>query len=172
MKKHLFIPSKIDYVRGKRPKVECILCAIIVRDSRVVDTCVYNNSMVTVALNLYPYNPGHLMVFPNRHVEDLTKLSSDEVIEMHRLTVLSMKIIRELYHSQGFNIGYNLGEAAGASIKHLHLHIVPRFRNELGFIDIIAGSKIFVEDPAQAMIKLRKAFLKEEKEKEKLNGII
>ncbi len=172
MKKHLFIPSKIDYVRGKRPKVECILCAIIVRDSRVVDTCVYNNSMVTVALNLYPYNPGHLMVFPNRHVEDLTKLSSDEVIEMHRLTVLSMKIIRELYHSQGFNIGYNLGEAAGASIKHLHLHIVPRFRNELGFIDIIAGSKIFVEDPAQAMIKLRKAFLKEKKEKEKLNGII
>jgi|LSQX01.2.fsa_nt_gb ATP adenylyltransferase len=172
MKKHLFIPSKIDYVRGKRPKVECILCAIIVRDSRVVDTCVYNNSMVTVALNLYPYNPGHLMVFPNRHVEDLTKLSSDEVIEMHRLTVLSMKIVRELYHSQGFNIGYNLGEAAGASIKHLHLHIVPRFRNELGFIDIIAGSKIFVEDPAQAMIKLRKAFLKEKKEKEKLNGII
>ena len=172
MRKHLFIPSKMDYVRGKRPKVECILCAIIVRDSRVVDTCVYNNSMVTVALNLYPYNPGHLMVFPNRHVEDLTKLSSDEVIEMHRLTVLSMKIVRELYHSQGFNIGYNLGEAAGASIKHLHLHIVPRFRNELGFIDIIAGSKIFVEDPAQAMIKLRKAFLKEKKEKEKLNGII
>ena len=172
MRKHLFIPSKMDYVRGKRPKVECILCAIIVHDSRVVDTCVYNNSMVTVALNLYPYNPGHLMVFPNRHIEDLAELSSDEVMEMHRLAILSMKIIRELYHSQGFNIGYNLGEAAGASIKHLHLHIVPRFRNELGFIDIIAGSKIFVEDPAQAMIKLRKAFLKEKKEKEKLNGII
>lgn len=167
MRKHLFIPSKMDYVRGKRPKVECILCAIIVHDSRVVDTCVYSNSMMTVALNLYPYNPGHLMVFPNRHIEDLAELPSDEVIEMHRLAVLSMKIIRELYHSQGFNIGYNLGEVAGASIKHLHLHIVPRFRNELGFVDIIAGSKIFVEDPAQAMIKLKKAFLKEEKEKEK-----
>ena len=167
MRKHLFIPSKMDYVRGKRPKVECILCAIIAHDSRVVDTCVYSNSMVTVALNLYPYNPGHLMVFPNRHIEDLAELSSDEVMEMHRLAILSMKIIRELYHSQGFNIGYNLGEVAGASIKHLHLHIVPRFRNELGFVDIIAGSKIFVEDPAQAMIKLKKAFLKEEKEKEK-----
>ncbi len=167
MRKHLFIPSKMDYVRGKRPKVECILCAIIAHDSRVVDTCVYSNSMMTVALNLYPYNPGHLMVFPNRHIEDLAELSSDEVMEMHRLAILSMKIIRELYHSQGFNIGYNLGEVAGASIKHLHLHIVPRFRNELGFVDIIAGSKIFVEDPAQAMIKLKKAFLKEEKEKEK-----
>lgn len=167
MRKHLFIPSKMDYVREKRPKVECILCAIIAHDSRVVDTCVYSNSMMTVALNLYPYNPGHLMVFPNRHIEDLAELSSDEVMEMHRLAILSMKIIRELYHSQGFNIGYNLGEVAGASIKHLHLHIVPRFRNELGFVDIIAGSKIFVEDPAQAMIKLKKAFLKEEKEKEK-----
>jgi ATP adenylyltransferase len=167
MRKHLFIPSKIDYVRGKRPKVECILCAIIARDSKVVDTCVYNNSMMTVALNLYPYNPGHLMVFPNRHIEDLAELSPGEVMEMHRLAVLSMKIVRELYHSQGFNIGYNLGEAAGASIKHLHLHIVPRFRNELGFVDIIAGSKIFVEDPAQAMIKLKEAFLKEEKEKER-----
>jgi ATP adenylyltransferase len=167
MRKHLFIPSKMDYVRGKRPKVECILCAIIAHDSRVVDTCVYSNSMMTVALNLYPYNPGHLMVFPNRHIEDLAELSSDEVMEIHRLAILSMKIIRELYHSQGFNIGYNLGEVAGASIKHLHLHIVPRFRNELGFVDIIAGSKIFVEDPAQAMIKLKKAFLKEEKEKEK-----
>jgi ATP adenylyltransferase len=167
MRKHLFIPSKIDYVRGERPQVDCILCAIIVHDSRVVDTCVYSNSMMTVALNLYPYNPGHLMVFPNRHIEDLAELSSDEVMGMHCLALLSMKIIRELYHSQGFNVGYNLGEAAGASIKHLHLHIVPRFRNELGFVDIIAGSKIFVEDPAQAMIKLKKAFLKKEKEKEK-----
>ena len=167
MRKHLFIPSKIDYVRGKRPHVDCILCAIISRDSRVTDTSLYNNSLITVALNIYPYNPGHLMVFPNRHIEDLSELSSEEVMEMHRLAILYMKIIRELYHSQGFNIGYNLGEAAGASIKHLHLHIVPRFRNELGFVDIIAGSKIFVEDPAQAMIKLKKAFLKEEKEKEK-----
>ena len=167
MRKHLFIPSKIDYVRGKRPQVDCILCAIVARDSKVTDTSLYNNSLITVALNIYPYNPGHLMVFPNRHIEDLSELSSEEVMEMHRWTVFSMNILKKLYHSQGFNIGYNLGEAAGASIKHLHLHIVPRYKNELGFVDIIAGSKIFVEDPARAMIKLKEAFLREEKEKER-----
>lgn len=107
------------------------------------------------------------MVFPNRHIEDLAELSSEELMEMHRWTVLSMSILKKLYHSQRFNVGYNLGEAAGASIKHLHLHIVPRYKNELGFVDIIAGSKIFVEDPARAMIKLKKAFLREKKEKEK-----
>ncbi len=167
MRKHLFIPSKMDYVRGKRPQVDCILCAIIAHDNRVIDTSIYNNNLITIALNLYPYNPGHLMVFPNRHIEDLIELSKDEVIEIHRLAALSIKILQKMYHSQGFNIGYNLGKIAGASIKHLHLHIVPRYENELGFVDIIAGSKIFVEDPEQAMIKLKEAFLKEEKEKEK-----
>ncbi len=164
MKKHLFIPSKIDYIRGKRPQVDCTLCAIIAKDKRVVDSRVFSNSLVTVALNLYPYNPGHLMIFPNRHIEDILELSSDEVMEMHDLTVLSMKILRELYCPQGFNIGYNMGDASGASIKHLHQHIVPRYRNELGFVDIITGSKIFVEDPAHVLIKLKNVFLKEKKE--------
>ncbi len=161
MRKHLFIPSKIEYVRGKRPPVECILCAIINHDSQVVDSGVFSNNLMTIALNLYPYNPGHLMIFPNRHIEDFTELSSEEVREMYRLTVLSMKVLQRLYHPQGFNIGYNLGESAGASISHLHQHIVPRYRNELGFVDIIAGAKIFVEDPQQVLLKLKEAFRKE-----------
>jgi len=163
MKKHLFIPSKIDYVRGKRPRVDCILCAIRAHDKRVVDSVIIGTSLMTVALNLYPYNPGHLMIFPNRHIEDIKELSRDEVIEMHRLTVLSTKLLQEIYHPQGFNIGYNLGESSGASIRHLHRHIVPRYKNELGFVDILGGSKIIVEDPKHALEKLKQAFLKEEK---------
>ncbi len=118
---------------------------------------------MTVALNLYPYNPGHLMIFPNRHIENIEELFRDEVIEMHRLTVLSIKVLQKNYHSQGFNIGYNLGDSSGASIKHLHRHIVPRYKNELGFVDILGGSKIFVEDPKHALEKLKKAFREEEK---------
>lgn len=164
MKKHLFIPSKKEYIRGKRPQVDCILCAVIAEDDKVVDSKVFSNKLVTVALNLYPYNPGHLMIFPNRHMEDISEMSIDEVMEMHDLTVLSMKILRELYHPQGFNIGYNMGEASGASIKHLHQHIVPRYRNELGFVDIITGSKIFVEDPVHALTKIKKEFLEAKRE--------
>ena len=162
MKKHLFIPSKIDYVRGKRPRVDCILCAIRAHDKRVVDSVIIGTSLMTVALNLYPYNPGHLMIFPNRHIEDIKELSRDEVIEMHRLTVLSTKLLQEIYHPQGFNIGYNLGESSGASIKHLHRHIVPRYKNELGFVDILGGSKIIVENPKHALDKLKQVFLKQE----------
>ena len=165
IKRHLFIPSKVDYVKGNRPQVDCILCAIVAHDKKVVDSSIINTGLMTVALNLYPYNPGHLMIFPNRHVDGLEELTSDEVSEMHRLTVLSIKIIKELYSCQGFNIGYNLGEVSGASINHLHRHIVPRYKNELGFVDILSGSKIFVEDPKQALEKLRKAFHKQEKVK-------
>jgi ATP adenylyltransferase len=165
MKRHLFIPSKVDYVKGNRPQVNCILCAIIAHDNRVVDSAIVSTDLMTIALNLYPYNPGHLMIFTNRHVEGIEELTSDEVSEMHRLTVLSMKIIKGLYCCQGFNIGYNLGEVSGASIRHLHRHIVPRYKNELGFVDILSGSKIFVEDPKQALEKLRKAFHKQEKVK-------
>lgn len=165
MKRHLFIPSKVDYVRGNRPQVDCILCAIIAHDKRVVDSSIISTDLMTIALNLYPYNPGHLMIFPNIHVEGIEELTTNEVFEMHRLTVLSIKILKNLYCCQGFNIGYNLGKSSGASIKHLHRHIVPRYRNELGFVDILSGSKIFVEDPKQALKKLREAFHKKEKYK-------
>lgn len=162
MKKHLFIPSKVDYVRGKRPQVDCILCAIITNDKKVVDSGIFSNALMTIALNLYPYNPGHLMIFPNRHIESIEELSRDEVMEMHRLMVLAKKILQKHYHPQGFNIGYNLGESSGASIRHLHRHIVPRYRNELGFVDILSGTKIFVEDPRSALVELKRLFKQEE----------
>ena len=167
MKKHLFIPSKKDYVRGKRPRVDCILCAIRAHDKRVVDSGIYSTFLMTVALNLYPYNPGHLMIFPHRHIETMEELSQEEVLEMHRLTILSMKILGKYYHPQGFNIGYNLGESSGASIKHLHRHIVPRYQNELGFVDILSGSKIYVEHPKQVLEKFKQAFIREEQEGKK-----
>ncbi|NLL61872.1 MAG: HIT domain-containing protein [Candidatus Atribacteria bacterium] len=166
MKRHLFIPSKINYVRGKRPEVDCILCAITAHDKRVVDSTVFHNDLMTITLNIYPYNPGHLMIFPNRHIEDLTELSGEEVSEMHRLTVLAVNILKKLYHPQGFNIGYNLGESSGASVKHLHRHIVPRYKSELGFVDILAGSKIYVEDPLRVLTILKEAFQKAENKKE------
>jgi ATP adenylyltransferase len=85
---------------------------------------------------------------------------------MHRLTVLAVNILKELYHPQGFNIGYNLGESSGASVKHLHRHIVPRYKSELGFVDILAGSKIYVEDPLRVLTILKEAFQKAENKKE------
>lgn len=160
MKKNLFVPSKGEYVKGKRPAVECILCSIMQNDPEVINLEIVRSKNFIIAVNLYPYNPGHLMIFPNRHIEEIEKLSFPEVKELHKLTIISLKILRNLYNPHGFNIGYNLGKGSGASIKHLHLHIVPRYENELSFIDVLSGSKIFVEEPKDTVQKLKREYKK------------
>jgi ATP adenylyltransferase len=77
---------------------------------------------------------------------------------MHKLQVFTIKVLKELYNPGGFNIGYNVGYCSGASIDHVHQHIVPRYKRELGFIDIISGAKIFIEDPKETLKKLKEAF--------------
>jgi len=161
MRTNLFVPDKLEYVRGmKRPDVECILCAIVEGKDKVVRLEAYRSNLFVVALNLYPYTPGHLMVFPKRHITDPRMLSNEEIIELHRVQNLSLDVLEEVYAPHGFNLGYNIGEAGGASINHIHLHIVPRYRRELGFIDIISGAKIIIEDPNISLNKLRQGFIK------------
>ena len=164
MKKNLFVPSKGEYVKGKRPAVECILCSIMQKDPEVINLEVVRSKNFIIAVNLYPYNPGHLMIFPNRHIEEVEKLSLSEVGELHKLTIISLKVLRNLYNPHGFNIGYNLGKGSGASIKHLHLHVVPRYENELSFIDVLSGSKIIVEEPKDTVQKLKREYKKYAKE--------
>ncbi len=159
MQSNLFIPNKLEYVRGdKRPDVECILCAIVEKDDRVVRLEVYRSDLFVIALNLYPYAPGHLMIFPKRHITDPRMLAHDEVVELHKMQNLSIDVLEKVYSPQGFNVGYNIGEAGGASISHLHLHVVPRYKREIGFIDIIGGVKIIVEDPNVSLSRVKDGF--------------
>jgi ATP adenylyltransferase len=160
MRKNIFVPSKGKYVRGKRPIVDCILCAIIQNEPKIINLEVFRSKSFIIAVNLYPYNPGHLMIFPNRHIEKIEKLSLSEVKELHKLTIISLKVLKNLYKPHGFNIGYNLGKGSGASIKHLHLHIVPRYENELSFIDVLSDSKIIVEEPKDTVQKLKSEYKK------------
>ena len=160
MRKNIFVPSKGEYVKGKRPAVECILCSIMQNDPEVISLEVVRSKSFIVAVNLYPYNPGHLMIFPNRHIEEVEKLSLSEVGELHKLTIISLKVLRNLYKPHGFNVGDNLGKGSWASIKHLHLHVVPRYENELSFIDVLSGSKIIVEEPKDTVQRLKMEFKK------------
>jgi len=155
-----FVANKMDYIRGNRPKVECILCSIVEEDSKVDILDLYRGKNFIISLNLYPYNPGHLLIFPKRHIETITTFTPEEVQELHELQVLSMDVLTKEYTATSFNIGYNIGYASGASIKHLHLHIVPRYERELGFADIISSTKVIAEDPRNTLDRLKKAFLK------------
>lgn len=159
MRQNLFVPNKMGYARGEnRPDVPCILCAIVQNDEKVERLEVHRTQFWTISLNLYPYSPGHLLIFPNRHVLDVRELNTEEVIALHELQCLSVEVLARVYQPRGYNVGYNMGEASGASIAHLHLHVVPRYPRELGFVDVISGARIIIEDPSVTQEKLAQAF--------------
>jgi len=155
---YLFNTEKIKYVKGEKPDVECILCAIRDNHPAVKNLTVYRNERFMIALNLFPFNPGHLMIFPLRHVTAINELTEDEALEMHRLLVRSIDILNEEFNPSGYNIGYNLGNGSGASIAHIHQHVVPRYSNEVGFLDVLSGTRVIVSDPQSVMLKLRERF--------------
>jgi ATP adenylyltransferase len=146
--------DKLDYVRGKRPD-GCVLCAI--RDGKAgdPDLSVHRDRLFVVTVNLYPYNPGHLLIFPARHVEDVRSLDDREALHLHRLQAHLLAALDRTHAPRGYNIGYNMGSVAGGSIAHLHLHVIPRFPNETGIADLIAGKRILVEDPRVTAERLR-----------------
>ncbi|MEJ2295432.1 MAG: HIT domain-containing protein, partial [Candidatus Lokiarchaeota archaeon] len=136
----------MDYVQGKsRPKVDCILCAVRDNDERVVTLKIYEDDIIFISLNLYPYNPGHMMIIPNRHVTSFIELTKKEILHINRTIQGVQLLLDHLYSPKGYNIGINQGLVAGASIKHLHIHIVPRYSGELGYIDIVGKTRVVVE---------------------------
>ena len=149
--------GKLDYVQGKaRPDVDCILCSIRDNDGRVVSLKIYQDTLIFISLNLYPYNPGHLMIVPNRHVQRFSDLTKEELIHLSRTIQGVQLLLDELYNPKGYNIGINQGREAGASIEHLHIHLVPRFGSELGFIDIVGKSRVLPEGLESVKQKLLK----------------
>ena len=155
MRNNLFVPNKMLYAKGKnRPDVTCILCAIVEKVEKVERLEVHRTELFTISLNLYPYSPGHLMIFPNRHIVDVREMNKEEVHALHLLQCLSFEVLTQAYQPRGFNVGYNMGESSGASIAHLHLHVVPRYPRELGFMDVIGGARIIIEDPNATQEKL------------------
>ena len=152
---YFFNFAKMDYVRGKRP-AGCILCAI--RDDAALepDLTVHRDPLFLATVNLYPYNPGHLLVFPARHIVDLRQLTAEEADHLHRLSAHLLTALDHTHAPAGYNIGYNMGEVAGGSIAHLHLHVIPRFPNETGIADLLAGKRILVEDPRVTAERVRR----------------
>jgi diadenosine tetraphosphate (Ap4A) HIT family hydrolase len=122
----LFAPSRGKYV-GKKPKVECLLCAIRDKNPEVWTRRIYDDDRVMVIMNIFPYSPGHVQVIPSRHVEDLKELSDDELEYTLDFVQRSTDFIKKIMRPDGFNIGINLGKS-GASIKHLHAQVVSRYK--------------------------------------------
>ncbi len=106
-------------------------------------------------LNLYPFNPGHLMCVPNRHITKFTELTKGELLHLNRTIQGLQLLLDEIYNPRGYNIGINQGKDAGASIEHLHFHLVPRYGSELGYIDIFSKTRIVPEGLDSVRKKLK-----------------
>ncbi len=142
----LWVPHRIAYIEsGQTPAtaagVDCVFCvAPTLSDSEAL--IVHRGSSAYVVLNLFPYNAGHLLVCPYRHVAGYDDATADEVAEIAELTRVAMRTIRSTSRAEGFNIGMNQGAIAGAGISaHLHQHVVPRWAADANFFPIVAQTK-------------------------------
>ncbi len=156
---YFFNFQKMEYLKGKRPE-GCILCHVRDNTPGVENLMVYRNDFTGVTLNLYPYNPGHLLIFPLRHETDIRNLSKEERKALDDTLDLSLSVLDGLYHPEAYNIGYNMGRTAGASIEHLHQHVIPRYPREIGVAELIAGNRVLVEDVKVSHQKILEAFRK------------
>lgn len=152
----LFAPWRFQYVSQTSPREECIFCAAV---GGGLDTLtLYTGRRAFALLNRFPYTSGHAMVAPIAHVGEFTALDRETLEE---IMVLGQRLVRALtvvYHPHGMNLGWNLGEAAGAGIvEHLHMHIVPRWRGDTSFMTSVGGVRVIPEELSQTWEKLRRA---------------
>lgn len=147
-KKILWAPWRGAYVAGAAKKPDgCVFCEKIADTSDRENLVLYRGGRCVVLMNLFPYNNGHVMILPTRHVADLTLLDDEEITEMAYTRRLMITVLKQAMRCEGFNTGLNLGEAAGAGIAaHLHEHIVPRWKGDTNFIPVVAGIKVISEE--------------------------
>lgn len=140
---HLWTPHRLVYIKnGQQPADEdCPFCLAPSKGDEEV-MIVHRGVHAFAVLNIFPYNSGHLLVCPYRHVSTYDQATPEEVSEIGEITQVAMRVIQKVSGAHGFNIGMNQGEVAGAGIaSHLHQHIVPRWRNDSNFFPIIAETK-------------------------------
>ena len=153
---HLFAPWRFAYVSQADSPGGCIFCAAARDDADSLT--VARNEHAFALLNRYPYTSGHTMVAPYAHVGDLSDLDGDALVGVMRLAQRVVRALQQVYRPHGFNVGFNLGEAAGAGIAdHVHLHVVPRWRGDTNFMSVTADVRVLPEDLRETRAKLGRA---------------
>ena len=139
---NLWAPWRAEYILGPKNE-DCIFCSYLKQKNDRRNLILYRGKKSLIIMNRYPYNSGHLMVAPISHKAKLEELTKAEYTEMFQLLTLSNKLLTTAMPAEGVNIGINLGEAAGSSIRdHLHIHLVPRFTGDTNFMPVIGMTKV------------------------------
>ncbi len=147
------------YLRGDEPLPEGCLFCVKPRSEDAEAHIVHRGPLCYVILNRYPYNNGHLMIAPYEHVATLEDLGSEALAEMMALTQVSLRVLREAYSPEGFNLGMNIGEVAGAGVAgHIHLHIVPRWGGDTNYMTVVSHTRTIPEWLDETYRRLRPLF--------------
>lgn len=154
----LWAPWRLEYIQGP-DQDGCVFCL----DADPVDDrarlVVARGAHSSVMMNRYPYSNGHLMIAPYRHLDNLAALDDDEVLDIHRLMVVSQRVLSDICVAQGFNVGWNLGQVAGAGIiDHIHMHIVPRWAGDCNFMATLADTRVIPQHIERTYALLAEAF--------------
>jgi ATP adenylyltransferase len=156
---HIRSPWRHAYVTKADQQPGCVMCAAYAGREDEASLVVHTAELNFVVMNLYPYNSGHLMIAPLRHVARLQDATAEELGEMMALARRLESILQEVYKPDGLNIGMNLGRPAGAGVAHhIHLHVVPRWSGDTNFMTVLAQTRVIPEDPLQACATLRRHF--------------
>ncbi|GBC91003.1 AP-4-A phosphorylase [bacterium HR14] len=160
MRERLWAPWRLQYVSnaGKTAGEGCIFCTKPAEQQDAENLILWRSTYCFALLNLYPYTSGHTMVAPYRHTADIADLTPDESLDLWQLMQKCVRAIQQVYKPDGFNIGFNLGRAAGAGIEgHLHLHIVPRWHGDTNFMTTIGEVRVLPESLEQTYARLKTA---------------
>jgi len=137
----------------------CILCDKPRQNNDTLNYILHRGEKNFIIMNSYPYNPGHLMIAPYRHIANLEELTDEELHEHFEIVCRSIKVLRQVFNPTGFNIGINIGKVAGAGIEeHIHTHIVPRWQGDTNFMPVLSDVRVVPEALAETYEKLRGKF--------------
>jgi len=152
---HLWAPWRAEYILGTK-KVGCFLCRKPKENKDEANFILHRGKTNFIILNSFPYNPGHLLIAPYRHIGNLDDLTDDETTEHITLLKLSLKLLADVTKPAGFNLGMNLGKVSGAGLDdHIHSHIVPRWLGDTNFMAVTANTKVVSEGLADIYKKLK-----------------
>lgn len=152
-------PERLKYVRKIVKPKGCVFCKALQTKKRADVGLLYKSDNAMVVLNKYPYNNGHLLLLPARHIGAIEDLKPKEWNEIHLILREAVGLLKDAYNCSGINVGLNLGKAAGAGIPdHLHYHIIPRWVGDTNFFPLIAETKVVVETLQTSFKKLEKRF--------------
>ena len=157
--KHIWSPWRMTYIENHGKEDGCVFCKAVVREDNADNLIIKRGDLAFVILNRYPYTSGHVMVVPFKHKPNLEELDAPTRAEMIEWTSRATTVLRNIYNTTAFNIGVNIGEAAGAGVKeHIHLHIVPRWNGDTNFMSTLAETRVLPEALEDTWVRIKKGF--------------